>query len=114
MDSVSRQLKKGVLDILLLQALSKKTLYGYELMFQLGEDGGGYFAAKEGTLYPALYRLEEAGYIGSVWESGDSRRGTPRKYYTVTDRGLKHLEAAKRELSEFIGAIEKIMGGKQE
>ncbi|MDR1692238.1 MAG: PadR family transcriptional regulator [Oscillospiraceae bacterium] len=108
----SKQLKKGVLDILLLKLLSEGTLYGYELMELLGEAGGGSFAAKEGTLSPVLYRLEDAGYIKSVWENTDTRRGAPRKYYTATDRGRERLAGALRELDEFIHAVTNILGGK--
>ena len=109
MEGVSRQLKKGVLEILLLKLLSEKTLYGYELMALLDEAGGGYFSAKEGTLYPVLYRLEDAGYIQSVWETAESRRGAPRKYYTVTPEGGEHLQKAQKELEGFIEAIQQIM-----
>lgn len=111
MESISRQLKKGALDILLLKLLSEKTLYGYELMTLLGKESGGYFAAKEGTLYPVLYRLEDAGYIKSNWEANDTRRGAPRKYYSITQKGVGHLTGAQGEMNEFIVAIQKIMGG---
>ena len=111
MDSISRQLKKGVLDILLLKLLSQETLYGYELMALLDRDSGGYFAAKEGTLYPILYRLEDAGYIQSNWENDNKRRGAPRKYYSVTPEGLEHLKNAQNEFNEFLIATQKIMGG---
>ena len=111
MDRIGRQLKKGVYDILLLKLLSEKTLYGYELMTMLDEESGGYFAAKEGTLYPVLYRLEDAGYIQSLWESAETRRGAPRKYYTITQDGFKHFTEALKELREFFSATEKIMGG---
>ena len=114
MESLSRQLKKGVLDVLLLKLLSEKTLYGYELMALLDEAGGGYFSAKEGTLYPVLYRLEDAGYIQSVWENTGTRRGAPRKYYTVTPEGGIHLEKAQKELEGFIGAIRRIMAERKE
>jgi len=111
MESISRQLKKGALDILLLKLLSEKTLYGYELMTLLDEKSGGYFAAKEGTLYPVLYRLEDAGYIESLWESDSTRRGAPRKYYSITPKGTSHLAHAQIELNDFISATQKIMGG---
>lgn len=109
MSDISRQLKKGVLDILLLQLLSKNTLYGYELMTRLGDDSGGYFTAKEGTLYPVLYRLEDAGYVESLWENTGTRRGAPRKYYTITPKGTAYLAETRREMDEFISAIRRIM-----
>lgn len=111
METVSRQLKKGVLDILLLKLLTEKALYGYELMTLLDEQSAGYFAAKEGTLYPVLYRLEDAGHIQSNWENTEKRRGAPRKYYSVTPEGIRHLADAQEEFGNFIDATKKILGG---
>lgn len=111
MESINRQLKKGVLDILLLKLISQKTLYGYELMALLDKESDGYFAAKEGTLYPVMYRLEDSGYIQSLWENDNKRRGAPRKYYSVTPEGVEHLASAQNELNEFLNAIQRIMGG---
>lgn len=110
MDSISRQLKKGVLDILLLTLLTRGRMYGYELMSTLDAESGGYFAMKEGTLYPILYRLEDAGFIQSDWEQAEGRRGVPRKYYAITAAGESHLRAARRELGEFTRSIQAIMG----
>ncbi len=111
MEDVSRQLKKGFLDILLLKLMQEKTVYGYELMAALDESSGGYFAMKEGTLYPVLYRLEDAGLIESLWEDMRGKRGVPRKYYTITDRGREHLLAAETEIRALFQAIDKVMGG---
>lgn len=110
-DEVSRQLKKGVLDILLLKLLERQTLYGYELMSLLDRESKGYFSLKEGTLYPVLYRLEDAGHIQSSWEKEQTRRGAQRKYYAITDQGREYLDIAKRELTQFVRSITLIMGG---
>lgn len=109
MESVSRQLKKGVLDILLLKLLERKAMYGYELMTTLEAASGGYFATREGTLYPVLYRLEDAGYVQSSWSSEETRRGVPRKYYAITQAGVSHLRQAEQELSRFVEGISAIM-----
>jgi len=111
METISRQLKKGVLDILLLKLLSEKALYGYELMTLLDEKSAGYFAAKEGTLYPVLYRLEDAGHIQSNWENVEKRRGAPRKYYSLTPSGISHLADAQAEFHNFFNATQKVLGG---
>lgn len=111
MDTVTRQLKKGVLDILLLGLLSQRKMYGYELMATLDRETDGFFATKEGTLYPVLYRLEDAGYIRSSWaQENTARRGVPRKYYEITDAGRAHLKAAAGELRTLMRSVERIMG----
>ena len=111
MEEISRQLKKGVLDILLLKLLEKQPLYGYELMSLLDRESEGYFALKEGTLYPVLYRLEDAGYVTSFWEKEQTRRGAQRKYYAITDSGRAHLKAAREELALLIRSIVLRVGG---
>lgn len=109
MNTLSRQLKKGVLDIVILKLLEKDEMYGYELMSKLENAGGGFFTMKEGTLYPILYRLEDAGHIHSEWAKDQPKRGVPRKYYALTDLGHEYLKDAKAELSKFIGSIQIIM-----
>ena len=66
-----QQLKKGVLELLVLQTICRKPTYGYELIAQLGSRSGGLFTLREGTLYPILYRLEDDGLIGSGLAAGD-------------------------------------------
>lgn len=110
METVNRQLKKGILDILLLKLLEGKTMYGYELMSTLDTSSQGFFAMKEGTLYPILYRLEDAGYIQSMWEKEQEKRGVPRKYYTITQAGHEHLRIAQNELALLMKSIKMIMG----
>ena len=70
MTEVSRQLKKGVIEILILSLLSEDKMYGYQLIQELDTRSNGVFKMKEGTLYPVLYRLEDSGYIESSWEKG--------------------------------------------
>lgn len=111
MEDISRQLKKGVLDVLLLKLLEDQPLYGYELMSLLDRESKGYFALKEGTLYPVLYRLEDAGRVTSFWEKDKNRRGAQRKYYAITDEGRAYLTAAKEELALLIRSIVLMMGG---
>ncbi len=87
-DRFSQQLKKGVLELLVLQLICRGPTYGYELISQLNRRSGGFFTLKEGTLYPILYRLEDGGLIRSVWQQQPGRQ-TPRKVYTATQAGLE-------------------------
>lgn len=114
MEGISRQLKKGVLEILLLKLLAQEEMYGYELMQRLNAYANGYFAIKEGTLYPILYRLEDGGMITSSWAEANGRRGVPRKYYALTGEGRQYLSYATDELAQFMQATISIIGGNQD
>ena len=62
-----QQMKKGVLEMLVLRLLSEGEKYGYQLISELKEKSGGMFLLKEGTLYPILYRMEDDGLVVSRW-----------------------------------------------
>jgi len=85
-DRFSQQLKKGVLEMLVLQLICEKPTYGYELLSCLKEKSNGLFSLKEGTLYPILYRLEDEGLITSCWSYGEGR-SSPKKIYEATAKG---------------------------
>jgi len=106
---VSKQLKKGVIEILILSLLSEEKMYGYQLIQELDARSSGVFKMKEGTLYPVLYRLEDSKYIESCWEQDRERRSVPRKYYMITEEGTKALENMKQELETLIYAIRMVL-----
>lgn len=85
-DRFSQQLKKGVLEMLVLELICRKPTYGYELLQRLKDGSGGMFLLKEGTLYPILYRLEDDGLIASSWSRGEGR-AAPKKIYSATEAG---------------------------
>ncbi|MDF2520133.1 MAG: DNA-binding protein [Clostridia bacterium] len=97
MNEVSKQLKKGVIEILVLKILSLENLYGYQIIQLLDEKSEGTFKMKEGTLYPILYRLEDSKLIESYWEAGTEKRGVPRKYYRITEAGRQQLLDMQQE-----------------
>ncbi len=109
MNNISKQLKKGVIDILILKLLSLENMYGYQLIQELNQKSNGVFLMKEGTLYPILYRLEDGKFIESYWEKEDEKRKVPRKYYRIKDEGLAELERMKEELEILLESIENIM-----
>lgn len=88
-----RQMKKGVLEILVLKLLNEKEQYGYQLISELRSRSGGYFALKEGTLYPILYRLEDDGLVKSRW-SRPKGKEVSKKYYRITGQGADVLKEA--------------------
>lgn len=87
-DRFLQQLKKGVLEMLVLETICKGSTYGYELMTGLKARSNGMFALKEGTLYPILYRLEDEELIQSSWSQGEGRVA-PKKMYTATEKGMQ-------------------------
>ncbi|MBC8081466.1 MAG: PadR family transcriptional regulator [Gorillibacterium sp.] len=108
----SSQLKKGVLEILVLHLLSDSDMYGYQLISELDGRSNGFFKMKEGTLYPVLYRLEDAGYIMNYWEPESEKRGVRRKYYKITNEGKLRVVDLKADLFVFIQSIQTVLEGK--
>ena len=106
--TLDRELKRGTLEMILLRLLAGRPMYGYELIATLERQGGATFLLKEGTLYPVLYRLEDAGLIAARWETVD--RGVPRKYYEVTPAGAGELRRLTEEWQAFATTVNGLMG----
>lgn len=94
-DRFTQQLKKGVLEMLVLKLICAQPTYGYELLSRLKQHSDGRFALKEGTLYPILYRLEDDGMILAKWSQGEGRTA-PKKIYEATEIG--RTENIRRQL----------------
>ena len=86
-DRFIQQLKKGVLEMLVLRLICRESTYGYELIQRLKQESGGRLSLKEGTLYAILYRLEDDGLIEAKWHQGEGR-SAPKKIYEATESGL--------------------------
>lgn len=93
------ELIKGTLSLLILSLLSRRSMYGYEIATTVARDTCGAFQWKEGSLYPALHRLERDGLIRSEWQGEPG--GRRRKYYDLTDDGRDAL----RERTECWGRL---------
>lgn len=107
-DKYIRQMKKGVLDMLVLKLLEKDQKYGYQLISELKEKSGELFILKEGTLYPILYRLEDDGLVESCWSSPKGKQ-IARKYYQITARGKTALGEIGQLWLEMSDGIRRIM-----
>jgi len=107
MESLERELKRGTLEMLLLRILADEPTYGYELLSRLSKRSEGRFHIKEGTLYPVLYRLEDAGFVEPEWDQ--PARGVPRKVYQLTRSGEEHLEELTEAWGSFVAAIEAVL-----
>jgi PadR family transcriptional regulator PadR len=102
---------RGHLETMVLSVLESGAAHGFEIWRRLEEAGGGALRLKEGSLYPALYRLEEAGLIRSTWQEGDAgRRGPRRRVYQVTRKGMRRLSAGRAEWQWFVSVVGGILG----
>lgn len=98
---------KGHLDLLLLSVLSAKPGHGYEVITRLRERSEGAFELPEGTVYPALHRLEQAGLLSSGWEVVSGRR---RRIYRLTAAGELAMTDQVRQWREFSGSMARVLG----
>jgi PadR family transcriptional regulator PadR len=105
--AMERELKRGTLEVVLLRLLEDHDRYGYEMTAELATRSGGSFELKEGTLYPVLYRLENAGFIEPYWQTQE--RGVPRKYYRITSGGRSELAKQMEEWQSFVVTMEALL-----
>lgn len=98
-----RELRKGTASLLLLDLLAARPMYGFELAEAMRERTNGVLAFKEGTLYPALHRLEAEGLVKPYWQ--DSPRGPRRRYYRLTAKGRKALAERREHWHTLVEAI---------
>ena len=102
-------LLRGNLDLILLSILEARPLYGFAIIQEAKERTNGYFEFKEGSLYPALHRLEVDGLLAAQFgEAG--RNGKPRKYYAMTDLGRQRLAHKREEFQTFTQAVHRLSG----
>jgi PadR family transcriptional regulator PadR len=98
---------KGHLDLLLLAVLAGGPAHGYAIIEALRQRSGGTFDLPEGTIYPALHRLEASGLLASVWSEVGGRR---RRIYRLTSRGEQALASRQQEWQQFSRAVEATIG----
>jgi PadR family transcriptional regulator PadR len=97
---------KGHLDALILAVVAGGPLHGYAIIEELKRRSGGDLALPEGTVYPALHRLEAAGLLASAWSEGEGRR---RRVYSLTRRGERELGARRGEWRDFVRVVEAVL-----
>ncbi len=107
-EKYERQMKKGVLDMLVLRLLQSEAKYGYQIIQELREKSEETFLLKDGTLYPILYRLEDDKLVVSKWSEANGRQA-PRKYYEITEAGRKALDEIEDVWKRISHGISKIM-----
>jgi PadR family transcriptional regulator PadR len=100
------ELLRGHLDSLLLAVISERPAHGYAVIEALRERSDGAFALAEGTVYPALHRLERDGLLSSRWSS---EPGRPRRVYALTRRGEGALSGHRGTWRSFSGAVDRVL-----
>ena len=106
-DDKQMELLQGTLDLLILKAVSLGPLHGYGVLLRIQQISGEELQIQQGSLYPALYRLEHQGVIASEW--GDSENNRRAKYYRLTTAGRKRLEAETEKWNRMSGIIAGIL-----
>ena len=99
-------LLKGTLPLLVLSVLRDGELYGYEIAQRIRSRSGELFAPSEGSLYPALHRLEKAGALTAIWRA--SERGPRRRYYAITEDGKRLYAEASREWEAIASGVSRV------
>lgn len=106
-DDWKSQIKRGTLEFCILLMIRKRQSYGYEIISTL--ENYPILSAKENTIYPLLRRLLKEDYISSSWQ--ESAEGLPpRKYYSITDKGLEYLSTMSVEWENLLKAINELKG----
>ncbi len=106
-DSDSRAgLLQGTLDMLILKALSLGPLHGYGVIQRIRQMSDGLLEVEQGSLYPALYRIEQRGWVSSKWEVNET--GRRAKFYSLTAAGRRQLEAEEASWDRLVLAITKV------
>jgi PadR family transcriptional regulator len=100
-------LLQGTLDLLILKALTAAELHGLGVSRRIEQLTGGTFVVQPGSLFPALHRLEEAGWLTSTWEPSENNRRA--KYYTLTRAGRKQLGEETAQWNRIALAIAKAL-----
>jgi transcriptional regulator len=103
------EMLKGHLDMIVLAALSAGPAHGYAIIEEIKRRSGQKFDLPEGTIYPALHRLEQAGLLASRWTTAES--GRRRRVYALTKRGGRALADPRAVWEQFSLAIGSLLGG---
>jgi PadR family transcriptional regulator PadR len=99
-------LLQGTLDMLILKALSLGALHGYGIIQRIRQTSDEMLNVEQGSLYPALYRIEQKGWVSSKWETNET--GRRAKFYSLTRSGRKQLEVEEESWDRLVLAIAKV------
>ena len=100
---------RGTLDLLVLQTLALEPMHGWGISQRIGQVSRGLLDVNQGSLYPALPRLEQKGWIASEWQVTENNRRA--KYYVLTSLGRRSLGTETAEWRRYVATVELILGG---
>jgi PadR family transcriptional regulator len=100
-------LLQGTLDLLVLKALQLEPRHGFAIAQRIQQLSSDVLRIEQGSLYPALYRLEERGWIKAAWGTSDNNRKA--KYYELTRTGRRQLEAEEASWARLSGAVNQVL-----
>ena len=98
---------QGTLDLLILRTLRRGPMHGYAIATQIQRISDEALRVEEGSLYPALHRIEQLGWIGSEWTTSDT--GRRAKVYKITNAGIKQLAIEEENWSKLTAAVNKVL-----
>lgn len=104
-EKTQKQLRRGILELCVLSIISEKESYPSDIIEQLEK---AEMIVVEGTLYPLLTRLKNAGMLSYNWK--ESTSGPPRKYFQLTEKGSTFLKAIQNSWKELVGGVQSIIG----
>jgi transcriptional regulator len=108
MAALKCDLPQGTLDLLILKAIALEPVHGYAIAQRLEQVSRGRIHVPEGSLYPALHRLENRGFLAADWKKTET--GREAKFYRLTRKGQKQLEAEAASWQQLIEAVGLILG----
>lgn len=100
-------LLQGTLDMLILKTLALEPMHGWGISQRIQQTSSGVLNINQGSLYPALYRLEERGWVTAEWDSSDNNRQA--KYYKLTRAGRKQLDEETANWQRLSAAVEQVL-----
>ena len=106
------ELLQGTLDVLILKAVSLGPLHGYGILLRIQQISKDRLEIQQGSLYPALYRLEHQGWITSEW--GDSENNRRARFYRLTTPGKRRLQEEREKWNQMSEIIAGILGARSE
>ncbi|HXI41859.1 MAG TPA: PadR family transcriptional regulator [Bryobacteraceae bacterium] len=107
MSKTNPDVLQGTLDLLILKSLVRGPMHGYGITVHIQQVSGEVLRVEEGSLYPALHRIEQAGWISSEWGVSDNNRRA--KYYRLTAVGRKQLAKEEENWDRLIRAVAKVL-----
>jgi PadR family transcriptional regulator len=101
------ELLKGTLDMLILKVVALGSIHGYAIAQRIQQISCDFFQLQQGSLYPALHRLEDRGWLKAEWKASET--GREAKFYALTPRGRKQLDTEVKNWEQLIDAVALIL-----